>query len=113
MSIRDRIDELVDRLATAGITASPEAQDVPVPGAWIAPRSARRERMCLDLTVTVDVYLVVPDSGPLAALDALQTLLDKALTVIRPDGDMDLSTPVVLPHDPTPLPSVKLPVTLE
>lgn len=113
MSIRDRLDELADRLASAGITATPEAQDVPVPGAWIAVRAARRETMCPELTYDVDVYLIALDSGPLAALAELDDMLARALTVLRPSGDIDLATPIVLPHDPTELPAAKLTVTLD
>lgn len=112
-SIRARVDALCTRLTDAGITATIEAQDVPVPGAWVTVRRAKRERMCPTLTLTVDVYLITGDAGGLAALDNLDELLALALTVCRPTGEIALDEAVILPHDPTPLPAAKLTLTLD
>lgn len=112
--MRDRIDDLAERLTAAGVSATPEPQDVPVPGAWIAARRLTRERMCGGMALTVDVYLVVRDSGTLTALDELAGLIDKALTVIDPDdGRIDTDETVILPHDPTPLPAAKITTTID
>lgn len=113
MNIRGQLDGLVDALDGVGITASAEAQDVPVPGSWLACRQLEKINRCL-YALTVDVYLIVPDAGPLVALDNLGTMLTSALSVLpAPAYAVDLAAAVILPHDGTPLPAFRIPITLD
>lgn len=106
------LDELRAELTAAGVPAAVDENDVPVPGAWIAPQSVRYDRLS-GSTWRVDVFLIVGamSSGPaVAALDALHArVVPKVLT---PDADATV-TAVALPFDPsTPLPALRLPVDL-
>lgn len=111
MDIRPALDDVAARLATVGITATVEAQDVPVPGAWIAVQTITPVTRCL-ADVTVGVHLVTLDAGTATALDELGTLLTGALAVLVPDDDVDTTRPVILPHDPTPLPAAVFTTTV-
>lgn len=112
MDIRPALDDVAARLDSVGITATVEAQDVPVPGAWLAVQSITPVTRCL-ADVTVGVHLVALDSGTGPALDDLGELLGGALSVLVPDEAVDTTTPVVLPHDPTPLPAAVFTTTVE
>lgn len=112
MDIRPALDDLAARFETVGLTATLDPQEVPVPGVWLAVQSITPVTRCL-ADVTVGVHLVVLDSGAPTALAELGDLLTAALTVVHPDEAVDTSTPVVLPHDPTPLPAATFTTTVE
>lgn len=112
MDIRPALDALATRFDAAGITASLDPQEVPVPGVWLAVQSIAPVTRCLS-DITVGVHLVTLDSGAPTALAELGDLLAVALTVVHPDEAVDTTTPVVLPHDPTPLPAATFTTTVE
>lgn len=112
MDIRPAVDDLTARLDTVGITASLDPQEVPVPGVWLAVQSITPVTRCL-ADITVGVHLVALDSGAPTALAELGDMLADVLAVVHPDESVDTTTPVVLPHDPTPLPAATFTTTVE
>lgn len=112
MDLRPALDDLAARLDGVGITASLDPQEVPVPGVWLAVQSIATVTRCLS-DVTVGVHVVALDSGAPTAISELGDLLTAVLTVVRPDDTVDTTTPVVLPHDPTPLPAATFTTTVE
>jgi hypothetical protein len=103
-------EDLAARLTAAGVRATLDRSKLSVPGAWITPGTARTLTLSGAGRVRASVLLVVPATGDLASLTALAGLLDKALTVLTPDEDVDTS--VVLPHNNSALPAFRLAVDL-
>jgi hypothetical protein len=101
---------LADVLTAAGVPASLDRSSLQIPGAWITPGTARQLTLSGAGRARVSVLLVVPATGDLEALEALSVLLDKALTVVTPDEDVDTS--VLLPIRNNPLPAFRLAVDL-
>lgn len=107
---------LADRLTAAGVPATLSRGALRTPGAWVRPDLAT----VVHATLAGDAYglrasvlLVAPDAGAKdkEALTDLVGLLEKALTVLDPDDDVDTS--VVLPHNGNMLPAFRLVVDLD
>lgn len=103
--------ELAGLLTAAGVPATLDRSKLKLPGAWITPASARTHTLAGQGRARVSVLLVVAQSGDLESLTALSGLLAKALTVVKPDEDVDTS--VVLPIGNNPLPAFRLAVDLK
>lgn len=99
-------------LKTAGVPASLDRDRLQVPGAWVRPDTVSGPvNLAGESTARVSVLLVAPASGDAEALADLCRLLDKALTVITPDEDVDTS--VALPLRGNTLPAFRLVVDLD
>lgn len=112
MSYAERIvpacQELADALTEAGVKATLSRDRLQVPGAWVRPDTVTGFTLGGAGTARVSVLLVAPAAGSndREALADLSRLLDRALTVITPDEDVDAS--VVLPHQNNNLPAFRL-----
>jgi hypothetical protein len=104
------LERLQAVLATAGVKASLDRATVQVPGAWITPSTARTHTLAGHGRVRASVLLVAPASGDLNALKILTGLLNKALTVITPDEDVDTSVLLSIRNES--LPAFRLAVDL-
>ncbi len=102
---------LADALTAAGVPATLDRARLAVPGAWVTPGTVPVGTLSGAAQLRASVLLVVPAGGDLAALTGLAKLLDKALTVLTPDDDVDTS--VVLPHNGNALPAFRLGVDLD
>lgn len=83
--------QAVELLRSAGLSADTNTDRLNPPCAWVA-----QERLDLNTLdgggdVHLSVHLAVPDHGYEQSLTALQELLNKALQVLTPDGDVELS----------------------
>jgi hypothetical protein len=96
---------VADALTAAGVPATLNRTSLQVPGAWVRPDTVARFTL-RGGTARLSVLLVVPQAGDLEALEDLMGVLEKALTVIEPDDDVDTS--VVLPHNGNALPAFRL-----
>lgn len=102
--------DLADRLTAAGVPATVDRRRLEVPGAWVTPETARPLTLAGTGRCRVSVLLVAPMGGDLEALGVLAGLLEKTLTVVRPDDEVD--TAVLFPHNNNPHPAFRLPVDL-
>lgn len=109
------IDELVTLCASLDppLPVSMDPANVNPPGGWLAIDEVRPAvTLGGDVELRCSLYLIAPDLDPRRALGKLVPQLN-ALTAagLRADGPV---TPqgVVLPGDPTPLPSLRVPVYL-
>jgi hypothetical protein len=106
------LEGLRDLLIAAGVRASLDRATLPVPGAWVRPDSTAGYSLAGDGRARVSVLLVCPQNNKDSeSLRDLTRLLDKALTVIDPDDDVDTS--VVLPVGQNNLPAFRLVVDLD
>lgn len=108
------LKDLCRVLTAAGVAASLDRATMKVPGAWVHPDTVAPYTLAADhgpARTRVSVLLVAPASGDGEALADLCRLLDKALTVLDPDDDVDTS--VVLPVRNNPLPAFRLVVDVE
>lgn len=105
--------DLADRLTAAGVPATLSRSQLRVPGAWVMPASGRQLTLSGAGTLRANVLLVAPSAGnkDREALEDLQGLLVRALTVLVPDEDVDTS--VVFPHNNNALPAFRLVVDLD
>ena len=102
------VDLVVTRLNDAGVKASPNPEDVEVPGAWV-DFTGQVSWTMRGVFVGVEVNIVVPANDRVTALAGLQTLLDDVVEELgTPDGDARKQG-LVLPDNPAPLPSLALP----
>lgn len=109
--IPEVLDELVTRLAGAGLTASATVGGVVVPGVWVhvltySPLSINGRTA--QLTVAVD--LIAEDVDEVTALAELDHMLGLALTVVAPSGPVETDNAIDFPSGA--LPSFRIPLTV-
>ena len=105
------LQELVELLEGAGVSASVDPAELNVPAAWVTLEGIRQLNLAGELELDAVVYLIVGDQDHRRAFDALAELYNKATTVLDPDGVV-VPQGVVLPDNPTPLPALRVPVTI-
>ena len=116
MKITESLDRVTGILADAGLTAGPDTDTLQAPCAWVAVNKVRAGEMLNgDGELDLEIFLIAPDNGYLDSIRQLQSMLKQALTVISPDGEIDLAAGVqtnagVLPAFKIPL-SVKVEAT--
>lgn len=109
MKILQALAPLVTVLKDAGISANVDVQRLNPPCAWVTASSLELAYLNGDGDLTADVYLVAPDNGIFDAMVSLEIMLAKLLTVIEPDGEIDLAAGVET-ADKRVLPAFKIPV---
>lgn len=108
MNIPDALESVTEALKSAGIDARVDPRDLNTPCAWVAARKWTPTYMCGDGETTIDVYLIVDDTGIVQAYSGLNDLLSKALTVLDVEGDVSLEDSVTLPSGGGPVPAFRL-----
>lgn len=111
MTIREALQELADLITAAGVPASIDPGLVNAPGAWIHAATCERDTLGGGYLVRAHVELVVPDYDVATALDALDGLLAKVLTVAVPDDPVKLDQGLAL-ADGSMLPAWSVPIDL-
>lgn len=101
---------LAGLLTAAGVPAGLDRSTMTVPGAWVTPATARQVTLSGAGRARAHVLLVTTAGNDSEALEGLSGLLDRALTVISPDEDVDTS--VVLSVRNNSLPAFRLAVDL-
>lgn len=111
--IMGKVNDVVTLLRNNGIAASVDPRDLNPPCAWVSARSLPTSRlvMCGDRPIQIDVYLIAIDNGVEEALKSLTAMLDSALSVLQPTGEVSLSEAITLPSGGGPLPAFRF--TLE
>lgn len=105
------LEDLRDVVISAGIPAHLERDKTPVPGAFVGPVNLHTPTLSGAMTLRAAVILVSGEVGEPASLLALAGLLEKLMSVIDPDGDIDTS--LVFPVRNSPLPAWRVYVDLE
>jgi hypothetical protein len=110
----DTLEALAVTLRTAGLNAYLDPADVTPPGIVvrgeaILPGSAK---LCGTYPLRVVLWLVVPDTTPLAAYRALEDLYGRVLPALGPAATLTADDRsferLVMPDDPAPLPALRL-----
>lgn len=108
------IDELIAVCAALdpplGVSMDPAAVN-PGRGGWLALDEVAVHNLAGQLELRCSLYLIAGDADPLRALAELAPMFNRLRTVVRPDGPVRPQG-VVMPGDPTPLPSLRVPVNL-
>lgn len=92
MDVIGPAQQVVDLLRAAGLNADTNTDRLNPPCVWVA-----HDRLEVGTTldgagdVHLSLFLAVPDHGYDRALTGLQTLLGTVLTVVTPDGDVELN----------------------
>lgn len=115
MNIPAGLDAVVAVLQGAGVSAAVDPRDLNTPCVWVTARSlpTAGRFMCGDRLMKVDLYLIAPDTGTPEAYRHLNDLLVKALSVLEPDGEIDLAETVTLPSGGGPLPAFRMSIEIE
>ena len=113
VKVLEELEGLAQALTLAGVPASVEPSEVPVPGAWVTARTADIETLAGGGTLHAYVYLIAAENGIREAHKELGKLL-----ALMPDtwvaGELSLNEGVALPANPsTPLPAYRVPVDLD
>jgi hypothetical protein len=115
--LRAALDGVCAALASVGIPAAINPEDVQVPGAWVSARDLTYSTLSGGRAVTVRVWLVLADTDDATALDGLEQLLDgaqEALDIDTTTEPVQLAGTLVLPHTPgQPLPAFQFTTTLD
>ena len=111
IDIPPALQALADELTAAGIATSIDPTTIPTPGAWLTIAQIDPDRLCGEVSVTADLYLVAPDIGHVAALTYLSSMLGDVVALVPSLGQ---ATPdaVVLPGHPGALPALRASLTL-
>ena len=90
MTLTTALRDIADRLTAAGVPADIDPARVEVPGALVI--ADRLKSITLDGTMQlrVQLHLVARDEPTPDALDELERLLGATLSVVEPDGDIEL-----------------------
>lgn len=101
-------------LAAAGVErVTTDARDLNPPGVWVSPRVLAHDLLGGGGTVTLDLWLVAPDTGTPQALATLSDLLALVLAAVDPDADTDLAQSVTTPNGSGPLPAWRVTLDVE
>lgn len=105
------VQQLVDVLVGAGLSASANPEDVNLPGAWVTVEQITPLTMDGALQLSAVVYLVAGDSDYTRAYSSLAELYGLMAGVLVPDGPV-VPQGVVMPGNATVLPALRVPVNL-
>ncbi len=105
------VTELADAMNAGGVPTDLDPRNLRAPCAWLSARSLDPANTIAGQSVDVDVYLIAPDIGTLAAHTKLTELLALALAVAGPIDTVDLDQAVTLPNS-GPLPAYRYRTTV-
>lgn len=110
--LKECVDHVIQTLATADLTAVPDARDLSLPGVWVTLDQFGTESLTDGGTVTLAVTLV-SSQAPGEALGELQDMLAQVLTVLHPEPVWTAASIRLPNHSRDPLPCLRGTVTLE
>lgn len=102
---------VVKALARADISAGVDPDRLNPPCAWVVPDTAEITTMDGSGDVELSVFLVSKRTGFADEFLTLQNLLTKALTVLTPDGSVDLNAAVQTNNGA--LPAFRIPLIMK
>lgn len=106
------LDDLVAALDAADVQASLDPSELNLPGAWVTVEDITPSTLEGGWDINAVVFLVAADVDHTRAAAALAELFNKATAGgVQPDGPV-VPQGVIMPGDPTPLPALRVPVTV-
>lgn len=105
------LDDLLELIRSTGVKASMNAEDLNLPGVWLAVDTVRTINLAGDLELGCLLFIISPDQDSRRSIGTLSGIYRQLATVLTPDGQV-LTQGVVMPGDPTPLPALRVPVNL-
>jgi hypothetical protein len=105
------VAELVELITTAGLQAAQDPAELNMPGAWVTVDQIVPSSLGGGWEIKALVFLIVQDNDYARASDQLAEAFNMLHTVVEPDGPV-LPQGVLMPGDPTPLPALRVPVSL-
>lgn len=109
MKILESLAPVVAALKSAGLSANADPSKLNPPCAWVTPASVEQTYLDGGGELTCDVWLITADTGVFDSYVSLERMLEKALTVLDPDGEITLNTGIEL-SDGAVLPAFKFPI---
>lgn len=91
MDVIGPAQQAVELLRGAGLNADTNTERLDPPCVWVAHDRLDLNTLDGGGDVHLSLFLAAPDNGYDYALTALQELLQTVLTVLTPDGDVELS----------------------
>jgi hypothetical protein len=112
MRIIESLDRVTGILAGVGLTAGPDTDTLQAPCAWVRLDKISGDTLLNgDGELQLEIFLIAPDNAYLDAIEQLQGMLRQALSVISPDGEIDLDAGVQTSAGV--LPAFKIPLTVK
>lgn len=111
MDLTGALQHVTNVLQGAGMTADTDTDKLQPPCAWVAVDKLSAVYLDGGADLDLSVYLIAKATGYADELAQLQQLLDKALAVISPDGDIELDQGVQTSAGV--LPAFKIPLTVK
>lgn len=106
------LDELVQLLVDAGLSASTNPEDVNLPGAWVTVEAISTLSVDWSLQLECVVFLVVGEQDYRRAYTKLAELYNAATAAgVIPDGPV-VPQGVVMPGVAAPMPALRVPINL-
>lgn len=105
------VAELVDLLSATGLQASQDPAELNMPGAWVTVDQIIPSALAGGWEIKALVFLIAADQDYARATAALAEAFNLLHTVVTPDGPVQPQG-VIMPGDPTPLPALRVPVSL-
>lgn len=106
------VQQLVDLLVGAGLSASTNPEDVNLPGAWVTVEGVRALTVDGALQLECVIYLVTGEQDYARAYGQLAELYNLAHGAgVEPDG-LVVPQGVVMPGPPVPMPALRVPINL-
>lgn len=105
------VEELVTLIKGAGLEASQDPSKLNMPGAWVTVDQIVPSTLAGGWEIQAVVFLIVGDQDYKRASTRLAEAFNKLHTVVTPDGPVRPQG-VLMPGDPTPLPALRVPVSL-
>lgn len=104
MNIMDKLEELANTIAAAGIPTTMDPRNLDAPGAIVELNELGTDNtMCGEVSVTANVYLLAPDNGRVEATATLLSMYDQIKHLTTGATTIDLALP-----DTAPLPALRL-----
>jgi hypothetical protein len=96
MLIGDALQEVVDTLNAAGVSASTEINGVEYPGAFVVPGEISYDILSGDdFSMIIEIYLLTRNNGALENINVLQDMLSKVRSVYGVPNALPLSLEIV------------------
>jgi hypothetical protein len=110
MDLGEQVRDIVDRLTAAGLRATADSRNLNLPAVFVKMPAFDFRFKAGTNQADWSIYVLVPDSGTLAAADALGPLLEQARTAL--DGQVASARPVdFLTEDGVTVPGYELTFT--
>lgn len=107
----DEVRQVLADLRAGGVRADLDPAQCSPPAVWLRLLPFEHDTLA-GVTVKAEATCIAPDTTDDAALGHLAALHDLVVSIVEPDGPCRWQG-TILPDNPTPLPSLVIPVLIE